>query len=324
MDTQTENPKASVGAQTTSASFTDQGAGPDAATAEDDFMGVVAGEVDKREAATERKNQQYGATSVDTGTHGAVPYSQRGIAGSSTDNRGGGGIIATAPERIDERMDRRYYPTARNGKSSKVKGPMGKTEVPKRRMTKKTTPPAPVVRGRKGALADLEDTNPKGKTAKLTKKPKGEMVISAPTAKAAPAPKATPAPKAAATPATPALTIPIPIPKAKAKAAPKAKAAASSSASASAPVKKNITKVKAPPPPIPPVNKNITKTKAPSTMGIQLLREYFEDANNKGKIPKTTFTEYSALFAKWKSGGDKKAALKEMQQLYKTIYKRYI
>ena len=53
-------------------------------------------------------------------------------------------------------------------------------------------------------------------------------------------------------------------------------------------------------------------------MNIQLLREYFEDAYNKGNITKHIYKYYIALFDKWKKGGDKREALKEIQQLYKT------
>ena len=61
-------------------------------------------------------------------------------------------------------------------------------------------------------------------------------------------------------------------------------------------------------------------------MNIQLLREYFEDAYNKGKITKSIHKNYLALFAEWKKAkaSDKKEALTQIQQLYKTIYKWYI
>ena len=235
----------------------------------DVFMDAIADAVAKRDEAIVLKAQKYRATTVDTSTHRSVPYSQRGIPGSSTDFRGLIGGVATALAPAKKR------PTARIAASKRPSG--------------------------------IGDTSPKRKAAKATPKAKAKaaalLAINTPIPAS---PKAIAAPKAKA--------------KAKAKAAPKAKAAASSSASASAsasaaepasvPVKKTIKKAT-----------NITKPQAPSTMGIQLLREYFEDGHNKGKIPKTVFEEYTALFAKWKSGGDKKATLKLMQQLYKTIYK---
>ena len=65
----------------------------------------------------------------------------------------------------------------------------------------------------------------------------------------------------------------------------------------------------------------------PSKIGIQKLRETFEDANNKNTINTTTYRQYRSLYNKWVSNRGvptaKKEALKELQNLYReTVYNR--
>ena len=65
----------------------------------------------------------------------------------------------------------------------------------------------------------------------------------------------------------------------------------------------------------------------PSKIGIQKLRETFEDANNKNAINTTTYRQYRSLYNKWVSNRGvptaKKEALKELQKLYReTVYNR--
>ena len=65
---------------------------------------------------------------------------------------------------------------------------------------------------------------------------------------------------------------------------------------------------------------NMTLLK-PSKIGIQKLRETFEEANNRNTIAKTTYKQYRSLYNNWvKSAGDKeikKGYLKELQDLYR-------
>ena len=63
----------------------------------------------------------------------------------------------------------------------------------------------------------------------------------------------------------------------------------------------------------------------PSKIGIQKIRETFEEANNKGGITSTTFREYKSLYNKWISSAgkkeEKKDTLKKLQNLYRnTVY----
>ena len=65
----------------------------------------------------------------------------------------------------------------------------------------------------------------------------------------------------------------------------------------------------------------------PRKIGIQKLREKFEDANNKNAINTTTYRQYRSLYNKWASNRGvptaKKEALKELQKLYReTVYNR--
>ena len=65
----------------------------------------------------------------------------------------------------------------------------------------------------------------------------------------------------------------------------------------------------------------------PSKIGIQKLRETFEDANNKNTINTTTYRKYRSLYNKWVSSAGipagKKEALRGLQQLYReTVFNR--
>ena len=59
----------------------------------------------------------------------------------------------------------------------------------------------------------------------------------------------------------------------------------------------------------------------PSKIGIQKLREMFEEANNRNTITKATYKKYRSVYNKWiKSAGDKdmkKGYLRELQDLYR-------
>lgn len=65
----------------------------------------------------------------------------------------------------------------------------------------------------------------------------------------------------------------------------------------------------------------------PSKIGIQKLRETFEEANNKNAINTTTYRKYRSIYNKWASSAGvpagKKQALKELQALYRdTVFNR--
>ena len=65
----------------------------------------------------------------------------------------------------------------------------------------------------------------------------------------------------------------------------------------------------------------------PSKIGIQKLRETFEEANNKNTINTTTYRKYRSIYNKWVSSAGvpagKKQALKELQALYRdTVFNR--
>ena len=59
----------------------------------------------------------------------------------------------------------------------------------------------------------------------------------------------------------------------------------------------------------------------PSKIGIQKLREMFEEANNRNTITKATYKKYRSVYNNWiKSAGDKdmkKGYLRELQDLYR-------
>ena len=66
----------------------------------------------------------------------------------------------------------------------------------------------------------------------------------------------------------------------------------------------------------------------PSKIGIQKLRETFEDAINKEAISKTTFRNYRSLYNQWVSSKgnlvEKKNALRQLQKLFReTVYERF-
>ena len=66
----------------------------------------------------------------------------------------------------------------------------------------------------------------------------------------------------------------------------------------------------------------------PSKIGIQKLRETFEDASNKDAISITTYRNYRSLYNQWASSKgnpvEKKNALRQLQKLYReTIYERF-
>ena len=65
----------------------------------------------------------------------------------------------------------------------------------------------------------------------------------------------------------------------------------------------------------------------PSKIGIQKLRETFEEANNKNTINTTTYRKYRSIYNKWVSSAGvpagKKQALKELQALHRdTVFNR--
>ena len=65
----------------------------------------------------------------------------------------------------------------------------------------------------------------------------------------------------------------------------------------------------------------------PSKIGIQKLRETFEEANNKNTINTTTYRKYRSIYNKWVSSAGvpagKNQALKELQALYRdTVFNR--
>ena len=65
----------------------------------------------------------------------------------------------------------------------------------------------------------------------------------------------------------------------------------------------------------------------PNKIGIQKLRETFEEANNKNTINTTTYRKYRSIYNKWVSSAGvpagKKQALKELQALYRdTVFNR--
>ena len=65
----------------------------------------------------------------------------------------------------------------------------------------------------------------------------------------------------------------------------------------------------------------------PSKIGIQKIREAFEEANNKNTINTTTYRKYRSIYNRWVSSAGvpagKKQALKELQSLYRdTVFNR--
>ena len=62
----------------------------------------------------------------------------------------------------------------------------------------------------------------------------------------------------------------------------------------------------------------------PSKIGIQKLREVFEEANNRSTLPKATYKKYRSVYNSWiKSAGDKDLKRLYLQDL-QDLYRQYI
>lgn len=71
-----------------------------------------------------------------------------------------------------------------------------------------------------------------------------------------------------------------------------------------------------------PVRKpTMNKAISPSKVGIQVIREKFEEMNNSKSIDTADYQKFEEVYGKWKSskGEDKKQHLKEAKELYKSI-----
>ena len=71
-----------------------------------------------------------------------------------------------------------------------------------------------------------------------------------------------------------------------------------------------------------PVRKpTMNKAISPSKVGIQVIREKFEEMNNSKNIDTGDYQRFQEVYGKWKSskGEDKKQHLKEAKELYKSI-----
>ena len=71
-----------------------------------------------------------------------------------------------------------------------------------------------------------------------------------------------------------------------------------------------------------PVRKpTLSKAISPSKVGIQVIREKFEEMNNSKSIDTADYQKFQEVYGKWKSskGEDKKQHLKEAKELYKSI-----
>ena len=71
-----------------------------------------------------------------------------------------------------------------------------------------------------------------------------------------------------------------------------------------------------------PVRKpTMNKAISPSKVGIQVIREKFEEMNNSKSIDTADYQRFQEVYGKWKSskGEDKKQHLKEAKELYKSI-----
>ena len=71
-----------------------------------------------------------------------------------------------------------------------------------------------------------------------------------------------------------------------------------------------------------PVRKpTMSKTISPSKVGIQVIREKFEEMNNSKNIDTADYQKFQEVYGKWKSskGEEKKQHLKEAKELYKSI-----
>ena len=71
-----------------------------------------------------------------------------------------------------------------------------------------------------------------------------------------------------------------------------------------------------------PVRKpTLNKAISPSKVGIQVIREKFEEMNNSKSIDTADYQKFQEVYGKWKSskGEEKKQHLKEAKELYKSI-----
>ena len=71
-----------------------------------------------------------------------------------------------------------------------------------------------------------------------------------------------------------------------------------------------------------PVRKpTMSKAISPSKVGIQVIREKFEEMNNNKNIDTADYQKFQEVYGKWKSskGEEKKQHLKEAKELYKSI-----
>ena len=71
-----------------------------------------------------------------------------------------------------------------------------------------------------------------------------------------------------------------------------------------------------------PVRKpTVSKAISPSKVGIQVIREKFEEMNNSKSIDTADYQKFQQVYGQWKSskGGEKKQHLKEAKELYKSI-----
>ena len=65
----------------------------------------------------------------------------------------------------------------------------------------------------------------------------------------------------------------------------------------------------------------MNKAISPSKVGIQVIREKFEEMNNSKSIDTGDYQRFQEVYSKWKSskGEEKKQHLKEAKELYKSI-----
>ena len=69
------------------------------------------------------------------------------------------------------------------------------------------------------------------------------------------------------------------------------------------------------------VKKQTKQVISPSKVGIQVMREKFEEMNNNNEINPTDYQKFQEVFTGWKNtkGLGKKQKLKEAQQLYRAV-----
>ena len=65
----------------------------------------------------------------------------------------------------------------------------------------------------------------------------------------------------------------------------------------------------------------MNKAISPSKVGIQVIREKFEEMNNSKSIDTGDYQKFQQVYGQWKSskGEEKKQHLKEAKELYKSI-----